>query len=292
MPAESEQAPLVRSVDKALEAWRQGDCVLGEHWFVHRLDKSTPVTAAGRAAAEEGADLAEQEVQGFVVVTQTCDVVRSCAERPFVELCPLVEVDDDRLCEIQRGRRPAYAFVPLLSARRLVADLDRVMTVEKPLVAMWQRTPGWSTDVEARAFALALSRKRVRFAFPDDFTAFAKRLQSRIADKHERNTDEGRGLRALREIRVLASPSWDAPQVDLLFSFVRNESDADFEGKSWAVLLEGWLKLVRPAGRFKSIHGQVLTLQDMTAREYVDSDPLDLDNVSTGLNSNTRVTTA
>ena len=117
MPAENEQALLVRSVDKALEAWRQGDCVLGEHWFVHRIDKSIPVTAAGRAAVEAGADLAEQEVQGFVVVTQTCDVVRSCADRPFVELCPLVEVDDDRLCEIQRGRRPAYAFVPLLRDR-------------------------------------------------------------------------------------------------------------------------------------------------------------------------------
>lgn len=292
MPAENEQALLVRSVDKALEAWRQGDCVLGEHWFVHRIDKSIPVTAAGRAAVEADADLAEQEVQGFVVVTQTCDVVRSCADRPFVELCPLVEVDDDRLCEIQRGRRPAYAFVPLLSVRRLVADLDRVMTVEKPLVAMWQRTPGWNTDLEARAFALALSRKRVRFAFPDDFTALAKRLQGRIADKHEKNTDEGRGLRALREIRVLASPSWDAPQVDLLFWFVRNESDADFEGQSWAVLLEVWLKLVRPTGRFKSIDGQVISLQDMTAREYVDSDPLDLDNVSTGLNSSARATEA
>lgn len=292
MPAENEQALLVRSVDKALEEWRQGDCVLGEHWFVHRIDKSIPVTAAGRAAVEAGADLAEQEVQGFVVVTQTCDVVRSCADRPFVELCPLVEVDDDRLCEIQRGRRPAYAFVPLLSVRRLVADLDRVMTVEKPLLAMWQRTPGWSTDLEARAFALALSRKRVRFAFPDDFTALAKRLQGRIADKHEKNTDEGRGLRALREIRVLASPSWDAPQVDLLFWFVRNESHADFEGQSWAVLLEVWLKLVRPTGRFKSIDGQVISLEDMTAREYVDSDPLDLDNVSTGLNSSARATEA
>jgi hypothetical protein len=292
VPAENEQALLVRSVDKALEEWRQGDCVLGEHWFVHRIDKSIPVTAAGRAAVEAGADLAEQEVQGFVVVTQTCDVVRSCADRPFVELCPLVEVDDDRLCEIQRGRRPAYAFVPLLSVRRLVADLDRVMTVEKPLLAMWQRTPGWSTDLEARAFALALSRKRVRFAFPDDFTALAKRLQGRIADKHEKNTDEGRGLRALREIRVLASPSWDAPQVDLLFWFVRNESHADFEGQSWAVLLEVWLKLVRPTGRFKSIDGQVISLEDMTAREYVDSDPLDLDNVSTGLNSSARATEA
>lgn len=282
MSAESEPDPRIKSVDSALAAWRQGDCILGEHWFVHRLDKSFAVTDAGRVAAEADADLAEQEVLGFVVVTQTCDIVRSCAERPFVELCPLVEVDDDRLREIQRGRRPAYAFVPLLSARRLVADLDRVMTVEKPLVATWERMPGWSTDAEARAFALALSRKRVRSAFPDDFTALARKLQNRLADKHEKNTDEGRGLRALDEIRVHASPSWDTPQVDIFFWFIRNEGDADFEGKIWADLLKEWLKLVPITSRFKSIEGQVVTLQDMNAREYVDSDPLDLDHLSRG----------
>jgi hypothetical protein len=280
--AESKPDPRVKSVDSALAAWRQGDCVLGEHWFVHRLDTSFAVTDAGRVAAEADADLAEEEVLGFIVVTQTCDVVRSCAERFFIEVCPLVEVDDERLREIQRGRRPAYAFVPLLSARKLVADLDRVMTIEKPLVATWERTPGWSTDAEARAFALALSRKRARFAFPDDFTAFARKLQSRLADKHDKNTDEGRGLRALREIRVHASPSWDAPQVDIFFWFVRYEGDADFEGKSWADLLKEWLELVPTTGRFKSVEGQVVTLQDMNAGEYVDSDPLDLDHLSIG----------
>jgi len=283
--AEGEPDPRIASIDDALAAWRQGDCVLGEHWFAHRLDTSFAVTDAGRVAAEAGADLAEQEVLGFVVATQTCDIVRSCAERPFVELCPLIEVDDDRLREIQRGRRPAYAFVPQLSELRLVAHLDRVMTVEKPLVATWERTPGWSTDVEARAFALALSRKRVRFAFPDDFTALAMKLQSRLADKHEKNSAEGRGLRALREIRVLASPSWDAPQVDIFFWFVRDEDHVDFEGKNWADLLKEWLKLVPTTGRFKTIEGQVVTLVDMNAAEYVDSDPLDLDHLSTGSSS-------
>jgi hypothetical protein len=283
--AESEPDPRITSTDSALAVWRQGDCVVGEHWFAHRLDKSFAVTGAGRVAAEAGADLAEQEVLGFVVVTQTCDVVRSCAERPFVELCPLVEVDDERLHEIQRGRRPAYAFVPQLSAHRLVADLDRVMTIEKPLMATWERTPGWSTDAEARAFARALSRKRVRFAFPDDFTALARKLQNRLVDKYEKYTDEGRGLRALREIRVHASPSWDAPEVDIFFWFVRDEGDADFEGKSWADLLKEWLKLVPTTGRFRAIEGQVVTLQDMNAEEYVDSDPLDLDHLSTGSSS-------
>lgn len=280
MAAETALNPPVTSVDNALAAWRQGDCVLGEYWFVHRLDKSFTVTNAGRSAAEQGVDLAEEDVLGLVVVTQTCDVVRSCAERHFVEVCPLVEVDHIRLGEIQRGRRPGYAFVPLLSARKLVADLDRVMTVEKPLVATWVRTPGWSTDAESRAFALALSRKRIRFAFPDDFTGFAEAMQRRLSDKHEKNTDEGRGLRALREIRVQASPSWDSPRVDIFFWFIRFDGDTDFQGRSWGDLLEKWIELVPPRGRFKSVEGQVVTLQDMNAEEYVQSDALDLDHLS------------
>jgi hypothetical protein len=172
--------------------------------------------------------------------------------------------------------------VPLLADRKLVAHIERVMTVEKPLVAAWKRTPGWITDVEAREFALALSRKRVRFAFPDDFVTLAKRLQTRLGDKHGKNTDEGRGLRALREIRVNASPSWKSPEVEIFFWFVRNTSDADFEGKSWADLHKDWLRLVPATGRFKSVNGQVAALQDMTAKDYIDSDPLDLDYLSSG----------
>ena len=273
--------PQIASADSALGEWRQGDCVLGENWFAHRLDVSFSVTDSGLNAAQGGVDLAEQEVPGFVVVTQTCDIVRSCIQRPFIEVCPLVEVDENRLIEIQRGRRPAYAFVPRLSDRRLVADLDRVMTVEKPLVATWERTAGWTADVEARAFAQALSRKRVRFAFPDDFTELVTRLLNRLTDKHGKNTDEGRGLRALDEIRVYASPSWDANEVMIFLWFVRNDHDVCFEGKSWADLHNAWLNLLSITGRFKSVEGQVVTLKDMTAEEYVTSDPLDLDHLST-----------
>jgi len=54
------------------------------------------------------------------------------------------------------------------------------------------------------------------------------------------------------------------------------------DGKSWADLLKGWLQLVPATGRFHSVEGEVVTLQDMNAGEYVDSDPLDLDHLSTG----------
>jgi hypothetical protein len=268
------------AVDGALAVWRQGDCVLGEHWFAHRLDPSLPLTEAGKHAAMSETDLAEAQTLGLVVVTQTCDVVRSCVERPYIEVSPLVEVDDTVLRQIERGRRPQYGYVPLLADRKLVADLDRTMTVEKPVMAKWERVAGWSTDAETRAFAASLARKRARFAFPDDFTTLVTKLESRLAEKHDKESDEGRALRALREIRVHAAPSWDDPTVTLTFWFVRPDEAADFLGESWSTFVEKWLRLVPETGRFIKVQGQVATLEDITAADYVGSDPLNLDHLS------------
>lgn len=269
-----------KRIDAALKEWRQGDLALDESWFVHVGDASVPLSEAAAQADGEGVQAFTSEVAGLVVVTQTCDIVRSCTNRPYVEVAPLMQVSEDDLHTVKRGRRPAHATLPGLEKDHLVADLDRVMTVEKSIVASWKRTPGYTDDAEGRAFAQALARKRARFAFPDDFTLFARKLQSRLADKHDKATEEGRGLRVLREIRVHASPSWDAPQVDIHFWFVRDDRDASFEGKSWADLLKGWLRLVPAAGRFTSVDGQVVALCDITAEDYVDSDPLDLDHLS------------
>jgi hypothetical protein len=269
-------------INAALEEWRQGDVALDQHWFIHAGDPTAPLTeASAEAEPVDGAIQAlTSEVEGLVVLTQTCDVIRDCTSRPYIEVAPLVRVAASDLLAIERGRRPALAALPALAARNLVVDLDRVMTVEKSVVAKWTRTPGYTSVADGRAFAQALARKRVRFAFPDDFTAFAKKLQGRLGDKHEKNTDEGRGLRALREIRVQASPSWEASSVELFFWFVRSDSNADFEGRRWADLLKDWLKLVPVSGRFTPVDGQVVTLDDMTGAEYVGSDPLDLDHLS------------
>lgn len=269
-----------KRIDASLREWRQGDLALEESWFVHVGDGAAPLSAAAAEAAG-GAQALTSEVLGLVVVTQTCDIVRSCVIRPYVEVAPLVRVSEDDLHQVKRGRRPAHAALPALENVLLVADLDRVMTVEKSIVASWKRTPGFTRDADGRAFAQALARKRVRFAFPDDFTSLAKKLQARLGDKHDKNTDEGRGLRALREIRVCASPSWDAVSTEIFFWFIRDDADATFDGKSWADLRKDWLKLVPETGRFTSVDGQVATLQEMTAEDYVDSDPLDLNHLST-----------
>ena len=242
------------SLDAAVALWPQGDVTLGDDlWFLHRLDVEHAITEGGKAAAAVREDFAEQQVVGFVIVTQTCDIARAARDRPFVDVCPLVEVDETCLGDVRRGRRPRYAYLPATAQRRLVVDLDRVMTVEKPVVARWQRVVGCRTVAERREFAKALKRKWTRVAFPDDFVSFARKLHKRIAEKHDGMTDEGRGLRALREIRVQARPARDAPVVELSFWFSRNREDETFEGRRWEDLLRRWEELVPASGRYGTV---------------------------------------
>lgn len=154
------------------------------------------------------------------------------------------------------------------------------MTVEKAVMAGWKQIKGCLSDDDARRLSLALARKRARTAFPNDFGEFASPLKNRMVSKHDKASQEGRAMRALHEIRVRAAPSWDAEEVKLMFWFIRNDDELTFEGKGWDHYLEAWLKFVPPHKRFVEVFGVVTTLDDLSAREYVESDPLDLDYLS------------
>ena len=279
-----------RTIDQVLQVWRQGDVSLDAGLeFLHLADLSRPHSPASaqvadalahdREAIEAGPLPVLDEVRGLVMLSQTCDVVRGCRERPFVEVAPLIEVPEPWVEEIRRLKRPAFAYVPTTVGECLVADLDRTMTVEKAVVAGWTRIPGWESDDDLRDFARALARKRARFAFPDDFVAAARNLQEHLTDKHNRQTDEGAHLRALREIRVRAAPSWDVREVQLSWWFIK---DADPVGApvDWPSFLDQWLALFDQTGRFRLDPPVSCRLEDMTARDYVESDHLDLDRLS------------
>ena len=270
----------VQAIDTTLKEWRQGDYVIGEHWFVYRVNPQRPLTSDSTDDSKEESDLVESEVKGFVIVTQTCDIVRTCNERPFVEIVPLVEVDEQQLHDIQRSRRPQYAYIPGVVKLNLAADLDRVMTIEKAVLVEWKRKPGCLNDDEVRELGQALIRKRARFAFPDDFTVFARKLQNRLRDKHGKATDEGEALRALREIRVRAEPSWNSLKIRLIFWFIREGEHSQFKGIGWDIFLDQWLRLIPESGRYHNVDGSVVALEDMTAKEYVESAPLDLNHLS------------
>ena len=65
-------------------------------------------------------------------------------------------------------------------------------------------------------------------AFPDEFEMAANRLQKRWLEKHDKQSPEGAHLRALREIRVRAAPSWDASEVHISFWFVKESDPVGF----------------------------------------------------------------
>lgn len=264
-------------INVALATWRQGDLALDEKWFIHVADGSDPLTEAAQQA-EPGLQAITVDCEGLVVVSQTCDIVRNCRERHYIEVAPLLRVTEEEAKLVAKGSAPRYA--PIAASPDLVADLDRTMTVEKSIVASWTRTPGWTTDAQSRWFAQSLARKRERFAFPDDFVTAVSKLRSRIIKKHGKDSDEGRALEALIEIRVTASPAWDSSNCDVFFSFIRPEATPDLSDETWESLSDSWIKLCKPAGAFKAFDGSVRPLSYMTANEYVESDRLDLDHLS------------
>ena len=120
--------------------------------------------------------------------------------------------------------------MPGLADRKLVVDLERSMTVEKAVVAGWSRIAGCMTDRERATFAEALARKRRRFAFPDGLNVGLKRFRDRIKRAEGKTTVEGRLIAALDEIRVQASPNWEAASVIVFFWFLlERDKITDFD---------------------------------------------------------------
>ena len=272
-------------IDAALKSWWQGDAVLDSGAFsMHLADLRCPLTAEAREVAAQTAIDPDSpitgvasEFPGFVVVSQTCDVVKPCSKSPFVEVAALIVVSAGFLEEVRKLRRPTFAYVPGVADRFLIADLNRVVTVEKAVVANWARVAGCRTDEERRAFADAVGRKRTRFAFPDLFNENQKRLKAHFEKLSKKKDAETAHLNCVTEIRVRAAPQWGADKVELFYWFIKEKDPA---GAQWASYLDKWISLIDQKGPF-TIAGKVCCpLDGMTARDYVESDRLDLDQLS------------
>jgi hypothetical protein len=229
------------------------------------------------------------DVPGLVIISQSCDLVRSCAEQPFVKLAALQQVDSDFLNDVKRGRRPRFALIPAIADRLLVANLDAVCTVEKSIIAAvdpQDRIRGCRTDEEVRGLAFALTRNIERFAFPDDFTTSMRSIQTRILEKHGtttrdkkgRPTNEGAVLTAVREIRVACLPSWSVSDPVLTFYLIFNSrAEIPADGDEVA---EALFKRFKPSGPFKEFVLRLVALSELSAEAYVSSEPLDLEYLS------------
>ena len=280
----------IAEIDAGLRIWRQGDVVVGDALpAIHVADLSVPGTpeseqfAADQVAAGEplGLAIVSQDFSGFMIVSQTCDIVRSCATREYVELCPLIEVPAEKLGQVRAGRMPRYLWCSGLGDHALAADLDHVTTVEKRTLIQLneQRMPGANGEEERRRLASALARKRARAALPDAFVAFIEPLQRRVKERHGRNSDEGRFLAAVREMRAVPDPDWGAAPTDVTLLFLFDDVaqipvNADAQ-------MTALINRVVATDQF-TLTGRIMTMEQITAAAYLASDALDLDALSDG----------
>jgi hypothetical protein len=285
----SSDAALIAAIDERLKEWNQGDVVLGDAIpFVHLADLNKPISEGSREASklEPSGDplgVVVQKMAGAVVLTQSCDLVRSCRDQPFVKCAALQEVDAAFLDSTRMGQRPRFAYIPGAADRLLVGNLDAVTTVEKSILAAIEpnlRIRGCRTDREVSELAVALARNLGRFAFPDDFSLAVRPVRSGIIKKYGKSTNEGRLLASMREIRVMCSPSWTADKRSLTFYFIvvdRNglPDDAD-------VIVESLLAKFKGGGSFSEITFRLVSLNEMSAEAYVASEALDLEHLSLG----------
>ena len=224
-----------------IKQWSQGDCVLEELPILWGFDKDFPLTETAREQAEKsepilGVSIGGDAVVGLVVISQTCDIVRDLTERPFVQVAPLVERDEQALELIRLRMVPRFAFIPALRDRRLVADMDRVLTVEKSFLAKWGQIPGFEDEPQRLSFAETIRRYYNRPAFPEQFSDALKKLNRWFQDKHDQAQSPakprkppvvfhpGKCMRALDMFLVRVNPSWTASTYHVDFFLVRRSA--------------------------------------------------------------------
>lgn len=272
--------PEHEALEDRLVEWQQGDFSLGcgEFWF---RDIDLPIEGS-----DETTDFGyDPEIAGFVVISQTCDIVRSPSEVPYVTICPLLPVDDQTLVQLEKGVSPRNCFLANCP-ENIVADLSRAMSISKELLITWERKRGCRNSAEQLEFARALEGVFGRFAFPDDFVVSVGRFRRAVIDTYSKeNSELGQAFRSIREFRVFPHEEWsDGESVPVTFIAVLDDlENRELEDRSKiAEVVEKKVKSIKWVGVF-SLHENALlaaTYGDLTAADYVNSFPLELNSLS------------
>ncbi|WP_457647644.1 hypothetical protein [Profundibacter sp.] len=263
-------------IQARLAEWQQGDFTLT---CVDLLFLDVP-----QNGDEPYEAVFDGSAEGCVVISQTCDIVREIGILPNVIVCPLVKIDQQRRAAIEKGQAPRYGLVDGVPDD-IVADFSRAMSVSKRLLVDWERKRGCNNEQKCMGFALSLERFFGRFAFPDAFNESLRPLRRAIYSKHAKNSDLGKALRSIREIRVLPHANWDDEKSVPITFFILLEDNADREFEERDTIKNAI------ADKFDKIawmapfcsHENLLyltTLSDMTAADYLNSYSLDLNTLS------------
>jgi hypothetical protein len=271
-----------------LAGWRQGDVVTtpvpvaAPHWTKGRPSR----VARLRRLLSRSRPSALPAHREWVVITQTCDLVRPASTRPYLQLAPVIRLGGDELVMAQKHHTPRHVAVPQAGPDAF-ADLDEVLTVEKTRAAGFQvggSLPG--ADAE-RAFSEAIARHYGRPALPDELNEALAKLKDLMVKRHGKLSPEGSAVTALLEIRVSAAPSWDSPQVRVVLYFIHPEEPrVGIDGKTlldeaaWERWITSWGDLFEARGTLREYVALPITYGEMDALTYRSTDILDLEHLS------------
>lgn len=258
---------------KPLAQWRQGD---------YSLDLKQIIWGAELSDGELLGEAAD--VIGIVVITQTCDIVNWGDDKQYVTVAALADVPAEKLPHLIAGRVPSWAVLETPHAPAVGVDLNQLMTIHKSVLASLTRLSGFSSDVTRARFSDTLARKHGRFAFPDNFCRHVlEPLKTRIRSGHEKDSDQGKALRSIDAVRAVASPSWEAEEIKVGFRFIlADESKRLVDRSRVSCLLGDYMSKIKwPRGMEpEEPPFQLQTLDEMTARELLDSQEVDFNFIS------------
>jgi len=173
-------------------------------------EASTPLSAeaadiAVSAGTDSGLIAVPHVVDDVVLLTQTCDLQFTTAAEHRCLVAPVIHMSEQVAYEALRGRRPGFAGLPWVGSTA-VADLSRITTVERSVLigAVSRGRP--RTLQEQLHFAETISRFFTRPALPDPVNEVLSPFVKRIAEKHDRESAEGRCAHKVSELRVEATP--------------------------------------------------------------------------------------
>lgn len=249
-----------------LSDWRQGDFCLDATLEIPILNHD-----------DEGAFFGPAVGRGMVIVSQSCDIVRDPAERPYVQVSPLLEATSEELAAVAGKRRPQYATFGVLAEQGLVVDLDVVASVHKQVVAGWERAGGCATEAERAELAESLARHKQRFGFPDGFDRTLKDFRRWIERRANQNNESGSFIRAIDEIRVRCD-DWEADPLSLEFICILKGDPPTQDRDAWDGPRADLESKITP--KCPDAFVRIATKGEVSLIEYQESHFLDLDGLS------------
>lgn len=249
------------------EEWRQGDVIL--------MADPLPYTYYNVSATGELQSI-DDDVLGYAVVTQSCDLVQS--NKPNVQFAMIRKAkDNNEYSSIKANRLPRYIALPAFKEQQLVVDLQNIMTAQKEVLPLFlgHKQSGLLSDFDRVPFANAIARNYGRPGLPNDFADAFLPVKNHLQSIRKNKDEEGEFFQKIDQIRVTAKPGWESPVINLTFHFYHGSV-----GRNFSAITNAWTDKFIASEKYPRPVFIASRLDQVSAKVYTDGEELDLEYMS------------